>query len=174
MKVFTEVGKGDSDEGDIMMFVTYSLLVNPEKLTQKFSEISVFWGVTLRKLKTHPVFFSKFQFPGHKLDCFFGNSSINFLWVAIQFLLNIGAWARPISGKSDEFPEIGYLDEFSKNRSSSCPVHVDSFKAMQWNFSFSCNYFPRVYQTLHSAACSTEVFLNQQGSVLEIALRRNG
>ena len=71
LKVFTEVGKGDSDEGDIMMFVTYSLLVNPEKLTQKFSEISVFWGVTLRKLKTHPVFFSKFQFPGYKLDWFF-------------------------------------------------------------------------------------------------------
>ena len=53
-------------------------------------------------------FFPKFQFPGHELDRFLENSSINFLWVPI---INIGAWARPISGKLVHiwmsFPETG-------------------------------------------------------------------
>ena len=64
--------------------------------------------------------FSKFQFPDHELDRFLENSSINFLWVPIQFLLNIGTWARPISGNSSIF-WIQILDEFSRNRSVSRP-----------------------------------------------------
>jgi len=99
---------------------------------------------TDRFLENHPVF-SKFQFPGQELDRLLENSSIYFLWVPIQFLQNIGAWTRPISGKLVHirlnFPEIGVyqwysitpgffeyrfstkcsiLDEFSRNRPVSC------------------------------------------------------
>ena len=48
-----------------------------ENSSRNFSEISVYRGVTQTDFwKTHPVFFSKFQFPGHKLDRFLENSSI--------------------------------------------------------------------------------------------------
>ena len=40
--------------------------------------------------KTHPVFFSKFEFPGHELDRFL-DIHPSFLGVPIQFLQNIGA-----------------------------------------------------------------------------------
>ena len=62
-------------------------------------------------------------FRGHELDRFLENWSINFLWVHIQFLHNIGAWARPIFGKLVHiwmsFPEIGL-----------CHAHI--FKIKDW------------------------------------------
>ena len=58
------------------LYPYWQILVNSSR---KFSEIS--------------------GFRGHELDRFLENSSINFLWVPFQFLYNIGAWPKPISGK---------------------------------------------------------------------------
>ena len=87
--------------------------------------------------------FSKFQYPGHELDRFLENSSINFCEYLFSFC-KISVSVMPQNSRNIifqlnalfwmSFPEIGLfhapkvwnwrLDEFSRNRSSSCPRNL--------------------------------------------------
>ena len=145
-----------------------SLTVNPycqilENSSRNFSKIFIFRVVTQTVyLENSSNFFSKFQIWGRDPDRLPGKL---IHWKIMStysvFLLNIGAWARPISGKLVHiwmnFPEIGLwhaseffeyhfstkcsiLDEFSRNWPISCPKIIKL--TIGWDFHKSVQLIP--------------------------------